>query len=285
MSHAIRNTLLLFFVLVIFAGLSWGYIEYYQIPEKKKIKKKVEDRHRVLKANQEIAAQLPMLTETYEEASVYFNNYDKALYSSSNEDKVYDFINSLNRGLSFTNFNFAFTDSTTQPKYGMMNMEITGEGKYRNFVNFVRGIELSKPLNKIKSVSITPKLQGAAYDTVSFTFNLESYYDRTKILKNPAFDVTGGQYVSVHNPFYALIRDVKPNEDGKIDISQSKLAALGANKAFLIDQNGVMRRLKIGQEVYLGSLSSINLEARTATFTINEGGIVKQKTINVNSEN
>jgi Tfp pilus assembly protein PilO len=272
-------------VLVIFAGLSWGYIEYYQIPEKKEIRKKVEDRHRVLKANQEIADQLPMLTGTFEEASDYFNNYDKALYSSSNEDKVYDFINSLNRGLSFINFNFAFTDSTKQPKYGVMNMEISGEGKYRNLVNFVRGVELSKPLNKIKNVSITPILQENAYDTVSFSFNLESYYDRSKILEKPTFDKSGGVYASVHNPFFALIRDVRPNKDGKIDISQSHLAALGVKRAFLIDQNGVLRQLKIGDEVYLGSLRSINLKERTATFSINEGGIVKQETIKVNSDN
>jgi Tfp pilus assembly protein PilO len=285
MSHAIRNSILLFIVLVIFAGLSWGYIEYYQIPEKKEIRKKVEDRHRVLKANQEIADQLPMLTGTFEEASDYFNNYDKALYSSSNEDKVYDFINSLNRGLSFINFNFAFTDSTKQPKYGVMNMEISGEGKYRNLVNFVRGVELSKPLNKIKNVSITPILQENAYDTVSFSFNLESYYDRSKILEKPTFDKSGGVYASVHNPLFALIRDVRPNKDGKIDISQSHLAALGVKRAFLIDQNGVLRQLKIGDEVYLGSLRSINLKERTATFSINEGGIVKQETIKVNSDN
>ena len=286
MSHAVRNSIILFFVLLLFAASSWGYIRYYQVREKENLEQVVEKKNQELKANQEIANRYPALRDTYEEASVYFNNYEKTLYRSSNEDNVYDFLNSMNSGLSFTNFNFAFIDSTIFANYGIINMEISGEGSYRNLVNFIRGVERSKPLNKVKEVSITPiQTEDDNYNTVSFTFNLESYYDRSKILEKPSYDIYNGSYASVYNPFLPLVRDIEPNKDNKIDISQSTLVALSTRQVFLVDQNGHMQRLRIGDKVYLGRLSSINLDNRTAIFTLNKGGIVAKDTLEVKNEN
>lgn len=286
MSHAIRNSLILLIVLCLFVAVSWGYIEYYQIPEKEQLTEQLEQKQQELQTNQQIANQFESIKESYQEASAYYNNYDKALYRDSNEDDVYDFINSLNRGASYVNFNFSFVDSTLYERYGVLNMEISGEGRYRNFVNFVRHIELSKPLNKVKKVSISPLVtEDNEFDHVTFSFNLESYYDRTKILEEPSYDINNVAYASVNNPFFPLVRDVQPNEAGLVNVSQSQLVALSSNRVFIVDQNGVLQQLQIGDEVYLGKLTSINLNNRTATFTLNEGGIVRTETLEVNNEN
>lgn len=286
MSHAIRNSLILLIVLFLFVAVSWGYIEYYQIPEKEQLTQQLQQKQQELQTNQQIANQFDSIRDSYQEASEYYNNYDKALYRDSNEDNVYDFINSLNRGASYVNFNFTFTDSTLFERYGVINMEISGEGRYRNFVNFVRSIELSKPLNKVKNVGINPFVtEDNEFDYVTFSFDLASYYDRTEILEEPSYDINNVAYASVHNPFFPLVRDVQPNEAGLVDVSQSELVALSSNRVFVVDQNGVLQQLQIGDEVYLGKLTSINLNNRTATFTLNQGGIVRTVTLEVNNEN
>ena len=286
MSHAIRNSLILLIVLILFVGGSWGYIEYYQVPEIERLTEEVEQKQQELQTNQEIANQFSAISASYEEASAFFNNYDKALYRDSNEDNVYDFINSLNQGSSYVNFNFAFQDSTIEERYGVLNMQISGDGRYRNLVNFVRRIELSKPLNKVENVSITPIVtEENEFSNVEFSFNLESYYDRTKILEEPSYYINNVSYSSLHNPFFPLVRDIQPNEEGLVNINQSRLVALSTNRVFIVDQNGVMQQLSVGDEVYLGQLTSINLNNRTATFTLNEGGIVRTVTLEVNNEN
>lgn len=285
MSHAIRNTLILVIVFILFAGLGWGYIYYYQKPEIEKLQEQVDNKHTELQQNQQIASQFEAISETYQEASQYFNNYEKALYTSSNEDNVYDFLNSLNAGESFNNFNFTFTDSVIHNNYGILNMQISGDGAYRNVVNFVRQVELSKPLNKVKNVTITPAETEGEFNRVEYTFYLESYYDRSKILEDPSLNISSNVYASVYNPFFPLIRSVfKPNTAGFVDISKSRLVALSTDRVFIVDQNGVMQQVKVGEEVYLGRLSSINLNTKTATFTLNKGGIVKRETLEVNNE-
>lgn len=285
MSYALRNTLILLIVLILMVGGGWAYMHYFQVQKIETLTTRLTTKKQELQQKQQIANQYDAIAETYEEASAYFNNYNKALYRSSDEDNVFDFLTALNSGAANNEFNFAFTDSVTYPKYGVINMEINGESTYRNLVNFIRAIELSKPLNKVKDVSITPVKIEDEYGRVNYKFKLESYYDRSEILEKPPLDIFNGAFVSVHNPFFPLVRDIAPNTENKINVEQSKLVALSTDRVFLIDQTGVMRQVNIGDEVYLGQLTSINLNKRSATFTLNKGGIVKTVTLEVENEN
>lgn len=279
LSYAIRNTLVLLLVLILFAGVAWGYLNYYQEPIIVELQKELKTRQQVLAQKEKIAARYDEVLKSYNEASKYFENYEKALYQSNNEDKVFDFLTGVNRGRAFNNFNFTFVDSVNYEKYGVINMEITGTGYYRNVVNFVRAIELSEPLNKVRNMSITPVKQDSNYNYVTYSFDLKSYYDRTKILEERTLKADYFAYASLPNPFYPLIRDIKPNVSNKVNVSQSKLIALSSGTVFLIDQNGIMHELQIGDEVYLGYLGNINLQNRTATFVLNKGGIIEKVTI------
>lgn len=285
MSYALRNSLILLVVLVLFIAGGWGYIQYFQTGKIETLESQVEKKKQELQQKEQIAAQYNAIAQSYQEASEYFNNYQKALYLSSDEDKVFDFLTTINRGAANNDFNFAFTDSTLNTQYGVLNMKITGEGSYRNLVNFIRGIELSKPLNKVKNVTITPIKVEQEYGRVNYSFNLEGYYDRSEILETPTYDIFTGSYASLNNPFFPLVRDVKPNEDNKINVEQSSLVALSTDRVFLVDQTGVMQQIRIGEEVYLGKLSTINLSNKTATFTLNKGGIGETVTLEVQNDN
>ncbi|PAU93861.1 hypothetical protein CK503_09315 [Aliifodinibius salipaludis] len=284
MSYGIRNTIILLVVLTTFIGGGWSYIYFYQQPKLEELEENVEQTRQNLTQKQQKADQLPRLENQFREATNFFNNYKKGLYPNSNEDRVYDFLDRVSTGSAYTEFAFSFSDSTTYDKYGVISMQVTGQGYYRNFVNFIRQIELSKPLNKVGGVNVNPVNELESYGKVNYQFSLQSFYDRVKLLGEADLAIRNNLLGSVNNPFYPLIRSVEENEDNLVNIENSELLAISSNKIFLLDQQGMMQRLSEGDEVYLGELSSINIDEGTASFTLNKGGIVERITLQVNND-
>ncbi len=284
MSYGVRNTLILLVVLTVFVGGGWSYIYFYQQPEIERLQAEVEQTRQELQSKQQTADRYPVLQNRFDEATNFFNNYNKALYGDSNEDNVFEFLNNVNTGSAFTDFTFSFSDSTSQGQYGTMTMQVSGEGYYRNFNNFIRQIELSKPLNKISGITINPINELDSYGRVSFNFTINSFYDRVKLLGAPELSITNNLLGSVYNPFFPLIRSVAENENNLINVEQSSLLAVSGNQVFLLDQNGTMQKLSEGDDVYLGELTTININEGSATFRLNKGGIIEQLTLQVNND-
>ncbi|MDZ7715002.1 MAG: hypothetical protein U5J95_02200 [Balneolaceae bacterium] len=281
MSYALRNSLILLVVLVLFIAGGWGYISYFQAPKISDLEQKVSQKTTELQEKQQVANQYETVLNQFENAKFYINNFDKVLYQNNNEDEVFDYLNTLNSGSSYTDFAFSFNDSTAQGQYGIIRMNITGSGYYRYLINFIRQIEYSQPLNKISQVNITPMNAVEDYGKVDYSFVLESYYDRVSVLEPGSFEISENTYASLYNPFYPLIRNIQPNTEDLINIEQSSLLALSSEKAFILDQNGVMQQINIGDKVYLGSLKTVNLNEGTAKFELNKGGIIEVITLEV----
>lgn len=284
MSYGLRNTLILLVVLFIFIGAGVGYIYFYQIPKINDLEGRVDETQKELSTKQQIADRFPTLKNRYEKSEAFFNNYNKALYGSNNEDVVYNFLDEVNNGSAFTDFTFSFTDSTQKGQYGLISMKVTGKGYYRNFINFVRQVELSKPLNKVSNLSISPINELESYGKVNFNFDLKSYYDRARLLGDPDLAITNNLLGTAHNPFFPLIRSVKGNKNNLVNISKSKLIAISTDEVFMISQTGKLEKVGKGDEVYLGTLTSINADNGTATFNLNKGGIVEKKTLQINND-
>lgn len=90
--------------------------------------------------------------------------------------------------------------------------------------------------------------------------------------------------LAVHRPvlpvnshlFYPLIHGIPPNTNQLINVEESRLIGITNEKIFVLDQSGNLQELKVGDEVYLGSLSAINQTAESATFVLNKGGIIEK---------
>jgi len=285
MSYAVRNSLILLVVLVLFVGGGWAYFYFIQNPEIEKLEQQVSAKSQELREKRQIANQYSTVLEQFENATFFINNFEKTLYTDSNEDKVFDFMNNLNTGNSYTDFSFSFNDSTAQGPYGVMTMNISGEGYYRYLVNFIRKLEYSKPLNKVSELDVTPINDLENYGRVSFNYRLESYYNRGTEFGSPSMDIASPTYSSLNNPFFPLIREIEPNEEGLTSIEASELLALSSNRVFLLDQNGELQKIRLGEKVYLGNLTNINLSEGSATFQLNKGGIIERITLEVNNEN
>ncbi|WP_069131317.1 type 4a pilus biogenesis protein PilO [Rhodohalobacter halophilus] len=282
MSYGLRNTLILLFALLVINGGGFAYMHFFQKAEIEELEQRKEGLERDYQQDVETAELVPMLREQFEEATSIIENFDKTIFSNNNADEIFRYLSLINEGAN-VNFNFTFRDSTSSEQYGVISSEINGAGPYRNVVRFINAIEYSEPVQKINNISISPSGEADGYQNVNFTFNLQSHYDRVNVFdnNNRTPDIAFRSNSSNHNPFFPLIRNIPPNEDGLPNVEQSRIVGLTSNAIYMMDQTGRMNTLRVNDRVYLGRLERINMQQGSASFRLNKGGIIEVVTLEV----
>jgi hypothetical protein len=271
--------------LFLIVGIGFSYSKFFLESKIERLESELANKQNDFNSKQSINSQFTDLNERYEVALEVIANYDKVLYPNNKPDDVYDFLNQVNEeGGNGIFFDYIYSDSLPNNEYGIIQSQIAGFGSYRSLTDFVNRIEHSQLLNKVTGLTISPARQESDLNTVNFSFDLESYYEKTSI-----FDSTGSEFrvilaenISTYNPLYPLIRTSIPaNTDNLTNVRSSRMIGITENRVFLRNQNNRILSLKQGDRVYLGYLSSINLENKTATFTLNVGGIQEVVTLEV----
>lgn len=293
MSYALRNTIVLFLVFVLMAGTGWAYLHFFQDSQITQLQATYRKKQERLRSDQRIANQYRHAIQEYAKAKFKLDTYPKMLPVDVKSYGVYDFLDRASRGNAYTDLNFTFLDSVKSKNYGMVRTNINGTGYYRYVYNLIHTIEGSHPLAKVKRLIINPyiheekstdtngkKRQRITYQQVSFTFQLDSYYNRTGGSSTGNDLAVSHEGVDrVYNPFYPLIHKIPPNTNDLPDVEKSKLVGIGDGLIYLVDQNGKVRRLDKGDKVYLGHLESIDTNDKSATFYLNKGGIFDKVTL------
>ena len=284
MSYAVRNTIILLVTLFLIIGAGFGYAKFYQDGKIIALQDEFNRKQQDLNSKQNINNDFAELNERYQTALRIINNYDKSLFQSNQPDDVYDFITEVNAdGGNQIYFDFVYSDSTPNTQYGTINSSISGFGDYAALVSFINKIENSQLLNKINDVTISPGRSDDEDNVVNFSFAMESYYQKTQIFDstNTEYRIIENNEISTYNPLYPLIQNsLPPNTEGLINAESSKIIGMTANRIFL-NSGGKIISLKVGDRVYLGYLSNIDFENKTATFNLNKGGIQEVVTLEV----
>jgi hypothetical protein len=285
MSYAIRNTLILLVTLLIILGLGFSYAKFFLEGKVERLTSEISTKQNDFNSKQNINSQFEELNTRYEAALVVMANYDKLLFPSNKPDDVYDFINNVNeKGGNRIYFDYIYSDSIPNNEYGILQSSLAGYGHYSALTDFVNRIENSQLLNKISGLSISPSRQDEDFNTVNFSFDLESFYERTSIFDSVGvgYNVTLDENISRFNPLFPLIRQsAEPNTAGLPDARSSRLIGLANGRIFLRTQTGRIISLKEGDRVYLGFLTNINIDTKTATFNLDNGGIQEVVTLEV----
>ena len=285
MSYAIRNTIILLVTLSIIVGIGFAFSKFYLDAKIESETNELSNKRNDLNSKQNINTQFDELNSTYEVAVEIMANYNKILYPSNKPDDVYDFLTSVNdAGGNIISFDYMYSDSLPNSDYGIIQSSIAGFGPYNALTDFVNRIENSQLLNKVIDLTIAPARQEEDQNMVNFSFELESYYEKTLLLDSTGTDlnIILDENISSYNPLYPLIQEsVRPNLDGLPDIRSSRLIGMTDSRIFIRTQLGEITSLKVGDRVYLGSLTSIDLQSRTASFNLNIGGIQEVVTLEV----
>ncbi|HCD52192.1 MAG TPA: hypothetical protein DEQ34_07085 [Balneolaceae bacterium] len=285
MSYAIRNTIILLVTLLLIVGIGYSYSEFYLQNKVSNLQEELRTKQNDFNSKDQINSQFEELNNTYEKALKVIENYDKVLYQNNRPDNVFEFLNKVNGfGDDKVYYDYVFDDTLSQGEYGIITSTIAGYGKYSALTNFVNRIENSQLLNKISQVAISPGRNDDGPGTVNFTFTLESYYQKAQIFDSVKTDhvIKLNEDISTYNPFRPLIQSsIPPNTEGLVSIETSRIIGITANRVFIKDGGGSLISLKVGDKVYLGYLSSINIKDKTATFNLNKGGIQEVITLEV----
>jgi hypothetical protein len=289
LSYGVRNTIILLVALLLLGGAAIAYIQFFQVPEIEKLEATVQEKQQDYNNKKAISDAFPELNENYQNALSIIENYDKSLYKTPNPDDVFDYLNYIRNSSEDLRvyFDFNFVDSTAQEQYGIIRSNLNGYGNFVNVVNFINTIENSQLLNKVTGLSMVPpggNNEGQELTDITFNFTLESYFERIPIQENASRTnlLTRNQQVSAHNPFYPLIQPtVPPNTDNLINAEQSRIIGMTASRIFIVDEGGSVQSLTVGDDVYLGSLQSIDINNKSATFNLNKGGITELVTLEI----
>ena len=281
MSYALRNTLILLVVLLLIGASGYLFIRFYQQPKIEQLEEEVSSLQTEYDRKKAIADQLPALEVQFEESKMFIENFDKTLFRTNNPDRTYRYL-SLLSDTDPIEFDFVFSDSTSNDRYGIIQSQLSGRGPYTAVLNFLTRIENSEPVQKIEQLVISPVNEAEEYSFVSFTLRLSSYYDKLNYFNASLTpDISGPISFASYNPFYPLIRNVEPNTENRINIEQSQLVGIGSGMVYLLDQNGSLQTLQEGDRVYLGILQTININQGIANFRLNKGGIIESVSLEV----
>lgn len=285
MSYAVRNTIILLVTLFLILGLGLGYTKFYLKGKIESLEQELTNKEQDFNSKQNITNEFSELNMRYETALEVIANYDKALYPSNKPDDVYDFLNTINQEEdNSVFFDYIYSDSIPENQYGVLNSSLSGFGDYKAFVTFINKIENSQLLNKVSDVIISPGRVDEGPNGINFALSLQSYYQKTQLFDTDSteYRIIENEDISYFNPLYALIQNSFPaNDEGLVNAEGSRIVGLTANRVFLINQDGKVVSLKVGDNVYLGYLSNIDIENRTATFNLNKGGIQEVVTLEV----
>lgn len=289
MSYGVRNTIILLVALLLLGGSAFAYIYFFQAPKLEQLDTTLQQKQQDYNNKKAISDAFPQLNANYQNAVSIIENYDKSLYKTPNPDDVFDYLNYISNSSEQLRvyFDFNFVDSTAQDQYGIIRSNLNGYGNFVNVVNFINTIENSQLLNKVTALSLVPpggNNEGQEITDITFNFTLESYYERIPIQENALRTnvLTRNNQISTFNSFYPLIQPtVPPNSDNLINVEQSRIIGMTASRIFIVDQGGNVQSLAVGDDVYLGSLQSIDINNKSATFNLNKGGITELVTLEI----
>ncbi|HYX05796.1 MAG TPA: type 4a pilus biogenesis protein PilO [Bacteroidales bacterium] len=282
MSYALRNTIILLIVLAVLTGGSWSYIHYVQEKQIDQLSNVLDGKKQRLHNDQGIANQYDEVVDKYARVKIKLKNYHKMLPLTQDASKLYAYLNKTRTDHSQMDINFTVVGDSKVKKegYGILKINISGKGRYRDIFDFIRTIEYSSPINKVKKLAVNP-VNGKELRDVNFTFELDSYYSNSKQDNKIAAKIVHPVKKLSRNPFYPIIRSVEPNKLGLPNVENSKLVGVGQDVIYIVDQNGKVQQLHIGDKVYLGSLVKTNLNNKSATFYLNKGGIFDKVVLQV----
>jgi hypothetical protein len=232
-----------------------------------------------LELDETLVSNLPAVMQELQNATEQWSRRTKTIPRSHSAHGTYDYLDQiLKRSKTTLNFDFVAKETRDSADVHFADYLITGEARFRDLYQFIWYIEYQPRylrINSVELVETNPEQGGLSADKrwVRFTLNLTSLAtDREGFDEiNWAVDLKPSGYQ--YDPF-VLPRESKPkippNTRGLPNVFSSRLRAITPTQAYLIDQNGALKVLSLGDEVYLGKLVDIIPDENRAIFDLNQ---------------
>lgn len=282
MNRKLKNTLALVTLLIFILIAGGAYILIFQRGE---LSAK-EDKLRELKANDYNTEQLTLQYEDLYKRAMVLDSVLAArkfnIPQNLSSIKFYDFATQLTYGLtSDMKIDVEYVEQKQERDFFYYEYKVKGAAPYNDLYNFIYGIEQSKELKKIKSITLGSLVKNEEKEGPKFLVNfdiiVDVYFSNDNRFATAEFVENDLSARPLYDAFYPLLRnDIPPNNDGLLDVEGAKLLALVPEGAFISDKTGNTFLLWEGEPVYLGYLTSIDYKNNKAKFIINRGGVIEK---------
>lgn len=282
MNRKLKNTLALVTLLIFILIAGGAYILIFQRGE---LSAK-EDKLRELKANDYNTEQLTLQYEDLYKRAMVLDSVLAArkfnIPQNLSSIKFYDFATQLTYGLTpDMKIDVEYVEQKQERDFFYYEYKVKGAAPYNDLYNFIYGIEQSKELKKIKSITLGSLVKNEEKEgpkfLVNFDIMVDVYFSNDNRFATAEFVENNLSARPLYDAFYPLLRnDIPPNSDGLLDVEGAKLLALVPEGAFISDKTGNTFLLWEGEPVYLGYLTSIDYKNNKAKFIINMGGVIEK---------
>lgn len=290
MNRKVKNTLGIIGLLLIISILGFGYIFIFQRNDIKKKHVELANLQKEVLDPQRLIYERDSLAKKAAEIDSILNARKFNIPKTLSSIKFYDFINKETSSFSEkTKINVEYVEKKEDKNFFYYSYRVFGQAQFNELYQLVTGIEQSKELKKVRSVTLSSMVanveRGKPDYLVNFTMLIAVYFANDDRFASSTMVENKFQYKGVYNFFYPLIRnDIPPNIDNLLDVQGAKLLALIPEGAFIADASGNTFLLYEGQEVYLGYLTKIDYETNRVSFILNKGGIIEKMDLQLQRE-
>jgi len=279
-SYKVRNSIALGVLLLIILGAGTFYRAYY-LPKKAK---SIETE--TTKLDEELQ-NTPNLIAIYNEQSASLADERKRWEGRTKDippvdvsSQTYDYLSRLIDLSGYLKLDMVYAGTQQRGNYGYNVYSLKGEAPFENLYRFIWYLENGRKLFKInavtlKGVEVPPKDDHAGSLVTSYEMVVHAYFSSVAELASAPVESSLFPNSLTADPFEPVIMaNIPPNPDELVEIERSDLKAVIPGKAFVLDQNNVIRTLMEGDEVYLGYVTRISPEEGKLECTLNKGGII-----------
>ncbi|TFB09543.1 hypothetical protein E3V36_06475 [Candidatus Marinimicrobia bacterium MT.SAG.2] len=285
MSYAIRNTLVLFAVLLLLLGGGWGWLNFQYGDTLSKLDAQLEIKEARVIHLETILADYDYMQDKLTTTLQRWEFYPKVLLQENSIHETYRYLESISSRRASFDYEFKLSSIENKGDIVYANYQLKGIGRYSNIYRFIQYLENSKPLYKIESLKISrPSGSQSSQGDVDVTLKFKGMFasdekaDLTR--EGNQFELASANYSSGYDPFKPFILNIlPPNTENLLEIERAKVIAIMKGVAYIQGRSGEMKTMRVGDRVYLGVLEKIDLRKREVVFTMNRGGIFEKKTL------
>jgi len=284
-SYKIRNSIALAVIIFLVSAIG-TYVTFFYQPKKiesnqketKKITAQLQDNSEQLNAIEENQTKL---RETFHR----WNNRIKEISESDVSSQTYGYLSEIidESGAQQLKMNLALVGSHDGGMIGYNTYKITGVSEFPNIFRFLWLLENGRKLYKISNLTIRSDEIGAdsmEYPQIALQYDMEidAYFTKEKTLGMSVMRPDSTPQPIMSNPFQPdILKKTPANVRNLVDIERISIKATANGKALVMTEEGKLLTLQIGDEVYLGKVSSIIPREGIVEFILNDGGIVQTK--------
>ncbi|NOY05097.1 MAG: hypothetical protein GXO82_00435 [Chlorobi bacterium] len=290
MPYAIRNSIVLFILLILIGSGGGAYVFWYQadkIDEVKKEREEIRDQlgnvEELYKNLEALQLEVDMLNAAWKERPKYIPMFESAT-------ATHEYLNAVLAQSEPIDLNVLTQERVDQEGCGYIHYHVSGQGPFRAVKRFINYIEYGPRLMKLTSLDMR-EIHSLSEDesrivhSVQFDAELLAYFSDQEPFRD-SVDLPDVQNVSFadlqYNPFRSLVNpEIPANVYNLPEVEKSTLLAVMKDRAFISDQQNELVMLREGDEVYLGYVSKILPERRQVLFILNKGGFVERYVLTV----